>query len=68
MALLDKRSLMRELSMKVPLEFSNILDPLPVLEYLGDAFLEVRWVVFYLFNRAFLFMGVSRCVELPMDS
>ena len=60
MVLLDRRSLKRELSMNVPLEFSNILDPLPVLEYLGEAFLDVRWVIFCLFSRAFLLMGVSR--------
>ena len=68
MVLLDIRSLRRELSMNVVDEFSNNFYPLFVFEYFGETFLEVRWVVFYLLRRAFLFMGVSRYVELPIDS
>ena len=54
--------------MNVVDEFSNNFYPVFVFEYFGETFLEVRWVVFYLLRRAFLFMGVSRYVELPIDS
>ena len=64
---MDIRSLRRELSIKVFDPLSNIFDPF-VFEYFGEAFLEVRWVVFCLLRRAFRFIGVSLYVELPRDS
>ena len=53
--------------MKVFDPLSNIFDPF-VFEYFGEAFLEVRWVVFCLLRRAFRFIGVSLYVEFPRDS